>query len=200
MEWKIGKGGNGCSKCNRTFENGESYFSTIIQGEIDLSRIDFCTDCFDPESVSKDVVFWKTRMLRDKTVKKSVNFEILREVFFKMREVEERVFKEMAYLLALILIRKRFLKLKDFITRDGVDCMAIRRKTGAPLIYVEVPLLNDEDIDGLREQLSQLLDTDLDGTLDINELRDRITPPPADESVPEADEPAIEADLSDTDS
>ena len=179
MEWKIGKGGSGCTRCQKSFEDGEVYFSTIRQ-EVDLvQRYDYCGACFEPEKDGGETVFWRTRKSIEEPARKTVNFEVLKGIFFKMLPVEDRVFKEMAYLLALILIRKKVLKLKEFLTRDGVDCMAVRRKTGDPLFYVEVPLLRDEEIALLREKLSDLLDADLDDTVDVQELREKITPPPA---------------------
>jgi hypothetical protein len=115
----------------------------------------------------------------DEPARKTVNFEVLRGIFFKMLPVEDRIFKEMAYLLALILIRKKVIKLKEFLTREGVDCMAVRQKTGDPLFYVEVPLLKDEDIVLLRQKLSDLLEADLDDSVDVQELREKIASPPA---------------------
>ena len=186
MEWKIGKGGAGCARCSKSFEEGEIYFSTIHEETEGVRRSDYCAGCFDPERDCKEEVFWRTRKSADGPVKRTVNFEILREIFFKMLAVQDQAFKEMAYLLALILIRKRYLKLKEFVTREGVDFMTVRRKAGDPLIFVEVPFLRDEDIAPLRDKLSDLLDADLDDTLDITELRERIVGQPAPEQQPGA--------------
>ena len=95
-------------------------------------------------------------------------------IFFKMLEVDDRPFKEMVYLLALVLIRKRYLKLKDFVSCDGMDYMEVQQKKDTPLLKVEVPLFEEENIAALRNKLSLLLDADHDSTLNINELRERI--------------------------
>jgi hypothetical protein len=177
MDWKISKGGEACSKCEKPLAHGDTYYSTITLDAQLISRIDFCEECFGLEQDHPSEVFWRTKKLITGPVKKSVNFEVLRELFMSILEVKEKAFKEVAYLLALVLIRKRYLKLKDFISQDGTDYMTVRQKKDLPLIKVEVPLLKEEDIALLRGKLSDLLDADFDNSMEINELRNIIADP-----------------------
>jgi hypothetical protein len=78
-----------------------------------------------------------------------------------------------------ILVRKRFLRLKSFVSEEGGDFMLVQQKKDAPVKKMEVPLLAEEDIVTLRDRLSDLLDADLASMLDMDELRDKLAAPPA---------------------
>jgi hypothetical protein len=194
MDWKISKGGEACSKCEKPFEHDDTYYSTITVEAQSISRFDFCEACFGLERDHQSEVFWRTKKLITEPVKKAVNFEILRELFLSILEVEEKAFKEVAYLLALVLIRKRYLKLKDFISENGTDYMTVRQKKDLPLIKVEVPLLKEEDIAGLRGKLSDLLDADFDSSMDVKELRGIIADPEPVEAQPAPEAPPAPAE------
>lgn len=177
MDWKISKGGETCTKCDKPLEHGDTYYSTIsVEAQL-ISRFDFCEECFGSEADHQSEVFWRTRKILTDPVKKSVNFEVLRELFMSILEVKEKAFKEVSYLLALVLIRKRYLKLKDFISEDGTDYMTVRQKKDMPIIKVEVPLLGEEEIAALRGKLSDLLDADFDSSMDVKDLRNIIADP-----------------------
>lgn len=178
MNWKIGKGNELCVKCEQQLVHGDAFFSTIETGGEEIARYDYCEACFEQDPENKKKVFWRTRKtIPQQSMKKAVNFEVVREIFLKMLNVDEKLFKEVAYLLALVLIRKRFFKLKDFVSINGVDYMEMRQKKGAPLIRVEVPLLKEDDIAVLRNKLSALLDTDFDESVDVPTLRESLSKP-----------------------
>jgi hypothetical protein len=183
-EWNIKKGADACSRCESVLQNDEIYFSVLEAGQEEIQRIDYCKACFEGQPIEENSVFWRTKKSGVEPAKKAVNFEVLREVFLKMLEVEDRAFKEMSYLIALVLIRKRYLKLKDFVSENGRDFMAVRQRKGEPLIKVDVPLISEEDILRLRDRLSSLLDADLDGDMDVKELEQRICTKPEPESPP----------------
>jgi len=191
MDWNIKKGGEVCLRCEQLIDPGATYYSTLVVDEAAIERSDFCETCFTQESDDDKRVFWRTSKSCNEPVKKAVNFEWVRELFERMLEVKEKAFKEMAYLLALVLIRKRYLKLKDFVSRNGQDFMEVRRKKGEPLLHVEVPMITEQDISILRDKLSDLLEADLEGDLDLGTLRDKLN------SEPEPPAPAEEIQPSD---
>ena len=175
MKWKIKKSLLRCMACEREFAEQEEYYSILEWNEEGIVRSDFCDGCFSHRPDEERRVFWRTRNREVRERKKAVNFEVLRDLFLKMNESGEEIFQEITYLLGLILIRKRLLILKDFISEEGKDFMTVRRKRGEPLIRVEVPFLNESDIASLRDRLSDLLDADLDGSLDVKELKERVS-------------------------
>jgi len=182
MEWNIKKSKESCVRCDSEIEEGAYYYSLLeVNGE-EIIRVDLCGDCFEKERESPKEVFWRTRKIAPENHKKAVNFEILREIFLKMLDAEEEGFKEICYLLSLILVRKRFLLLKDFVSENGKEYVAVRQNKGAPLLKVEIPLISQEQIGRLKDRLADLLDADLDSDTDIMELKKKVcsAEPPAD--------------------
>jgi len=186
MDWNIRKGGEACTRCGAALENGAFYYSTLISLEEQLSRFDYCHACFGALPREESAVFWKARRAESGPAKKAVNFESLRELFVRMVASEERQFREMAYLLGLVLVRKRLLKLKDFVSREGRDYREVQQKADAPRLLVEVPLLDDAAIAVLRDRLSQLLDADLDNSIDIHDSKQVTTDPQAEATAADA--------------
>jgi hypothetical protein len=171
-EWKISSGQDRCSSCEREFEVDQPYFSSIAVEPGGVMRRDFCTACFAP-SENADAIFWRTRMPdRNVEQKKMVDFAVLRELFFKMVAQGDAGFAPMAYLVGLVLVRKKYLRLMDFLTRDGKDFMRVQRRRGEPHFDVEMPLLDAEGIDQLKTRLSDLLSADLGDDFDLSRLED----------------------------
>jgi len=172
------------------FQEGDFCFSSVeISGDT-VQRNDFCRSCFQPDmpveesghseesehsidepDLQSDRIFWKTRITAQSSEKKRiVNFESLRDLFFKMHSSKNPAFVSMVYLIGLVLIRKKFLKLVDFTSHDGKDMMRVQRRRGEPAFDVEIPFLDEESITHLKEKLSDLLNADLEGDFDLSLL------------------------------
>lgn len=171
-EWKISSGQDRCSSCERGFEVDQPYFSSIAVEPGGVMRRDFCTACFVP-SENTDSIFWRTRM-PDRNVERKnvVDFAVLRELFFKMVAQGDAAFVPMAYLVGLVLVRKKYLRLMDFLTSEGKDFMRVQRRRGEPHFDVEVPLLDAAAIEQLKTKLSDLLRADLGDDFDLSRLEE----------------------------
>jgi len=155
MEWKINPGKEQCGACAYGFTAGDPYYSLLKLDEAEILRDDLCVDCFKPKDLES---------------RKIVDFGVLRELFFKMVSHEGGAFVSMAYLIGLVLIRKRYLRLVDFVTVDEKDLMRVQRRRGEPTFDVEVPLLDAGMIALLKDKLSNLLKADLTDDFDLTRL------------------------------
>jgi hypothetical protein len=177
MEWKISPGKEKCSSCDQDFQAGDSYFSTLRVTEEELARRDYCPACFETSGLTEtdeaETVFWRTRMSdSDPERKRVVDFNILRELFFKMTSQPRPSFASLAYLVGLVLVRKKYLRFVDFVTRDGKDVMRVQRRRGEPCFDVEIPLLDADELAGLKDRLSDLLRADLGDDFDLDRLEE----------------------------
>ncbi len=110
----------------------------------------------DPE-----VCFWTHRRPASGQQRALVDYAMLRELFGRMLLRPDDVYRRLSYLVALVLIRKRFLRLLGFQRRAGREVMVVTRGAGQPSVDVPAPLLTPEDLGLVRDQLAQLLNTDL---------------------------------------
>lgn len=164
VEYRIRKSTFRCARCEREFELDEAYVSRVDIEEDELSRSDFCDGCFEAPTAEEAprVAFWRSRRTVAPERKRSIDFPTLRELFFKMAESGAEDHRKVCYLLALVLIRKRFVKLREFVTEDGRDYLVVTTKQRPEPLRLEAPELHPNEFGELKHQLTYLLDVDFD--------------------------------------
>lgn len=170
MEWKIKPGLEQCGDCGQPFDKGGYYYSSVQVEDDSILRKDHCTACFDPDQMP-DVIFWRGRVSeRESPMKRKVDFNILRELFFQMIACKSAGLAPLIYLVGLVLVRKRYLRLVGFFSQDGTDLMRVQRRRGDPVFALKMPLLDASDLVRLKDQLSELLSSDLGEEFDLSRL------------------------------
>ncbi len=158
MEWKINKSSQGCIICSKGFCGEEEYYSALYDENNIFTRKDFCSSCWNKDKDSGFFSFWKTKVpKKDKPVQKFVNTEILLDMFMRLEGNVETHQKNLRFVLALYLIRKKILKLKSLARQDGeefiiVYCSKIDRE-----FHVCNPNLQEEEIEVITSEMGQLL-------------------------------------------
>ena len=174
MEYKIRKSSYRCSQCEREMDVGESYCSVLLLEEQEPVRTDYCESCFSEREVDADdddQAYWRTRRAEGTEKRRAIDFVTLRELFFRMAEHQGEEYRQICYLVALVLIRKRLLKLSEFVTVDGVDYLVVTTRLRKEPLRLEAPELHPAQFAELREKLTQLLDIDFaEGDLGEGEM------------------------------
>ncbi len=125
-------------------------------------REDLCASCGEVAvAAAADVCFWTRRRPAASRQHTVVDFSMLRELFGRMLQRSDDVYARLSYLVALVLIRKRHLRLVGFERRAGREVMVVSRGAGQPALDVPAPLLDAEHLLAVREQLARLLNTEL---------------------------------------
>ncbi len=158
MEWKINKSSNGCIICNKEFSEEEEYYSSLYSENDFFIRKDFCTSCWDEGREGSFFSFWKTKVpKKDKPSQKLVDTDVLLDMFMRLDGDTGINQKNLRFVLALYLIRKKVMKLKS-LTRENseefiiVYCSKVDRE-----FHVFNPNLKEEEIEAITTELSQLL-------------------------------------------
>ena len=169
-EWEIEKSLGQCYGSGRKIEYGEEFFATLIETDRGLQRRDFCADYWHDKK--PDVFcYWKTR-LPDPGQKKQifVDDQMLMAFFERLEQETEQEKINFRFVITLILMRKRRLKYDSSKIEDGKEIWrlrivgaAVRRPVDSDKKFVEVtnPNLNEEQIEQLSSQLSQILQVEL---------------------------------------
>lgn len=155
-EWKINKRGRACGGCGRTFKSEEEHYSGIVEVESRFERHDLCQDCWKarPELFS----FWKTRMPR-LSERRLEDVAAMADFFKKLVEKpsDDPARQKITYLTALLLARKRRLKLAG--SRDGK--LRIEKSWDGETIEIADPPISDAEIEALRQQMEQLFEIEI---------------------------------------
>ncbi|MFO7869886.1 MAG: hypothetical protein R6V03_00430 [Kiritimatiellia bacterium] len=163
-DWDIKPLGESCRACSRPFEDGETCYSTITFGPEGCERADYCDTCwFEWERPNSGYSAWRGVYRApapepEEPVKKE-NAESLLRRLMKDENPEHR---NVVYILAVMLERRRLLTHRDTQVRDDGTKLIVyeHKKTG------ETFLVPDPDLalDSLREVQQQVVAM-LDGRL-----------------------------------
>jgi len=114
-EYKIAASSHTCQGCARRFGVGDEYYSAVreAEGEDVFARHDFCPACWRPDGAAY-FSFWKTRVPEPDQPRRRgpqlVDLARLMQLFEHLDEAEEDRALRFRYVLALVLMRKRRLK------------------------------------------------------------------------------------------
>ena len=155
-DWKIQKRGKACHACGRVFGSEEEHYSGIAEIEGRFERRDLCLSCWEmkPDLFS----FWFTRTPR-REERRLENLAAMVEFFKKLtgKPLEEPRRQKVAYLTALLLARKRRLKLCG--TSNGL--LRIEKGWDGETIQIPDPPVSDEELDELKTEMEQLFELEL---------------------------------------
>lgn len=158
MEWEIKRGANGCLLCNKEFTEEEEYYSSLFDENNTFVRKDFCTPCWNKGKDGGSFSFWKTKVpKKDKPVQPLVNIDVLVDMFIRLEGNSETHQKNLRYVLALYLIRKRVFKLKTFQRQNGEETLILNYQKEDREFTVFNPNLKEEEIEAITSEMSQLL-------------------------------------------
>lgn len=163
MNWEIGKNSGTCTGCERVFNEGEVFYSSLYLHDSSFLRKDFCQDCWRDNSGTSFFSFWKTRMPRKDEPKKIVvsNATIL-SLFLKLGEPGEHHgeswAKNLRYVLALFLMRKRLLKLENQGRDDMGEYLELYSVEEDKLFKIHNPNLSQEEMVRLNDEILKLFD------------------------------------------
>lgn len=161
-EWEIEKPLGQCWGTGKKIEYGEEYFAALVESEEGLQRRDFCAKYWQDKK-PEVFCYWKTKLPHpDQKKQIFIDDEMLMAFFDRLEQETEEEKINFRFVLALILMRKRRLKYDSSKIEDGREIWRLRI-VGGDKQFVEVtnPNLNEEQIEELSSQLSQILQVEL---------------------------------------
>src|SRR5688572_20060185 len=110
--WKIRTEKSRCTRAGCPLPAAREYFALLTLPE--CSRRDVCAECFEEEvgkGEGKGLVYWKARRQPGEKKEPTLDVESLRGLFWKLGEESGERAAGLRYLVALLLLRRRALKL-----------------------------------------------------------------------------------------
>ena len=163
-EWKFRRRDGGCSVCRTEFPEAARHASVLAVIGDAVQREDLCPSCFDARAASgvapgTELFFWFTRRAAGKRGL-VLDLVMLEQLFLQLEGRAEVPVRELRYLVALLLMRKRRLKLVRLSRGDsGADgaAMILRRPRRKEDFVVHVFDFGVERLNELRTTLVDLL-------------------------------------------
>ena len=118
MDYEIVKSAKCCAATGREFAPGERFFSALIAEGAELKRCDYSISAWQGPPTSA-VGWWKSQM-PDQQAKRSywAPNDVLLNFFDELSQQPER--QDMRYVLALLLIRRRVMRMKEEIEEEVI--------------------------------------------------------------------------------
>lgn len=180
--WKINRRDGVCAGCERGFDDGERIVNSLSVGPEGLDRQEHCVQWWEgkqegcatqecsaacgeraqaleggageePESPIKDLFWWYGRHRVDRKRTVQLDLGALERLFLELEGREEQGLRELRYLLCLLLMRKRRLKVEKLIRDGSEEAFLVRRPRheGRYKVYVY-----DFDADRMAEMRTEL--------------------------------------------
>ncbi len=145
-----------CAVTEREFKPGEPFYSVLIRDGAEVIRQDYSLDAWEgpPENVFG---FWKSEMpdLSARKLQWAPN-DVMRHYFRQLVEGEEK--RDTAYVLALLLVRRRLMRLEDTEhDEQGREVLVVYCPREEMEFRVPVVEPGAQRIQQIQEELAKLL-------------------------------------------
>ena len=165
MDWRIEKRRSLCLHCQHEFGEGERHLSLLAVSDEGLVREDRCVTCWRAQTEGKDseapaapLFWWFTRHRGERKKTLQLDLETLERLFLQLEGHEERAVRELRYLLCLLLMRKRRLKVVRVDRGREGESFVVKRPRRDERYRVFVFDFEAERLAELRTQLQAIFD------------------------------------------
>jgi hypothetical protein len=185
-EWNIQSRGHACQACGRHFVDQQAYHTLLLDERRQIHRIDVCEACW-AEGHSQEAsqrpgfvshwqgVYEAAPAATPDPIKKENAETLLRKII----ERNDPRFAAASYILAVMLERKRVLKVKEQLMREGQRVFIYEQPSTADLFTITDPVLQLNQLEEVQRDVASLLENVL---------------PEANPVAPGADAPAATVD------
>lgn len=146
-----------CAVTGRELNPGEACYSVLLEEGGSLARKDYSVQAWQgpPEGAFS---FWKTRLPTGQAVKRPpIDDELLLECFHRLEGETEPGKQSFRFVLALLLIRRRRLRLEESGRDGGQELLTLRCTRGGGRVTVIDPGLSDEELETVQDEVFRVL-------------------------------------------
>lgn len=164
-EWNIQSRAHACQACGRHFSEKQQYHTVLMDQRHEVHRMDLCEACWrdshaDGASSRQGFishwqgVYEQPPQAPPEAIKKENAEDLLRKII----ERNDPRFAAASYILAVMLERKRILKVKEQFKRDGRRIFVYEQPKTADLFTIPDPGLQLNQLDDVQRDVAALLE------------------------------------------
>jgi hypothetical protein len=167
-EWNIQSRAHACEACGKSFADRE-IFHTLLSDERaeDLRRMDVCEACWqnqfsDGARERKGFIsHWQTIYEAPAPVVDAIHKDTAETLLRKLIAQNDPRHAPAGYILAVMLERKRILKVKEQIVRDGQRVFIYEQPKTGDIFTIADPNLRLDQLEQVQQDVAQLLENGL---------------------------------------
>lgn len=165
IDWKIQSRAHHCQACSSPFVDKQPYFTLLSDNRRSFERLDVCSQCWESQysqSVShrKDFIsFWQGVYNQPPPAPPDpIQKESAETLLRKILQQEDRRFRAAAFILAVMLERKRILKTKTQMVQEGRRLLVYEHVKTGDLLTVADPNLQLDQLTAIQHEVADLLE------------------------------------------
>ena len=183
-EWNIQSRAHACAACGTHFADQQHYHTLLFDEKADFQRSDICQACWQKQysEGARDrkgfISYWQGVFQAPPPPTEAIKKENAESLLRKLIELNDPRYIPAGYILAVMLERKRLLKIKEQVTRDGKRVFIYEHPQSGDVFTIIDPDLKLDQLEQVQHDVGALLEHGL-------------TPPP--ETSPITTDPATSA-------
>jgi hypothetical protein len=164
LEWNIQSRAHACSACGKSFVDKQSYHTLLYDERADLRRLDVCDACWQSQHSNGGrerkgfVSYWHGIYEAPTPPADPIQKENAESLLRKLIELKDPSHGAAAYILAVMLERKRLLKVKEEILRDGQRIFVYEQPKTGDVFTIADPALQLNQLDAVQREVADLLE------------------------------------------
>lgn len=157
--WKIEKRATACAGCEASFAPGTAVTSALYEEEGEFLRRDWCPGCAADEGrTGAPYSFWTAEIPEPEARKAAFDLGVAREFLGRLLQQRDPERDSLRYLLALLLLRKRVVRVLEQFETDAGERMTFTVPPDETVHEIPCPEIDEDEAAALREQLGRLFD------------------------------------------
>jgi hypothetical protein len=201
-EWNIQSRAHGCESCNKPFVDQETYHTLLFDERADFRRSDICHGCWQKQfsDGARDrkgfISYWHGVYEAPTPKPEAIQKETAETLLRKLIEQNDPKHVAAGFILAVMLERKKLLKVKEQTVRDGQRVFVYEQPHTGDIFTIVDPNLQLNQLEAVQRDVASLLEHGLNppaeavaGATTASEAAGNVNPE-ADSMPLEAAEPA----------
>jgi hypothetical protein len=166
-EWKIQSRANACGACGKAFAHQEAYHTLLFDEKTELNRSDICKACWEKQFShgTRDrkgfVSYWQGTYEEPPARPEAIQHETAESLLRKLIEQNDSRYAAAGYILAVMLERKRVLKVKEQVLREGGRVFIYEHPRTGELFTIADPNLQLNQLEQVQHEVAALLEQGL---------------------------------------
>jgi hypothetical protein len=163
-DWNIQSCAHACEACGKTFADKQPYHTLLFDEKAAFRRLDICQRCWQSQysEGARDrkgfVSYWQGIFEAPPPPTDPIQKETAESLLRKLIELNDPHYIPAGYILAVMLERKRILKVKEQLVRDGQRIFVYEQPKTGDLFTIIDPNLQLNQLEAVQHDVAALLE------------------------------------------
>jgi hypothetical protein len=164
-DWNIQSRAHACQSCQKDFADKETFHTLLLDERAGLRRMDICQGCWDTKYKGASgqekgfVSYWHSVYeVAPPPPPEAIQKESAETLLRKLMEVNDPRYSAACYILAVMLERKRILRVKEQLKRDGKRIFVYEHPKSGDFFTITDPDLQLDQLEQVQTDVGDLLE------------------------------------------